>query len=48
MKDEVIGTFVKAMESDISDSEKLDIIEGLYEIMDIFNGVYGVLGRMEE
>lgn len=36
-----MSAFVEAMESDISDSEKLEIINDLYEVMDIFNGAYG-------
>ena len=41
-KDEVLQTFVKAMESDeLTDSEKLKIIDDLYEVMDIFNSALG-------
>ena len=42
MKDEAIQAFVKAMESDeLTDCEKLKIINDLYEVMDIFNGALG-------
>ena len=38
-KDLVLETFIKAMESNLSDSEKRKILDDLYETMDIFNGV---------
>lgn len=41
MKDKVLGLFVEAMESNLTDDEKLDIINGLYEVMDIFNSALG-------
>jgi hypothetical protein len=42
MKDKVMQTFVEAMESDqLTDKEKLEIIDYLYEVMDIFNSAYG-------
>lgn len=42
MKDKVMQTFVEAMESDeLTDKEKLEIIDDLYEVMDIFNSAYG-------
>lgn len=42
MRDEVMQIFVDAMESDkLTDKEKLEIIDDLYEVMDIFNSAYG-------
>lgn len=42
MGNEVMQTFVEAMESNqLTDSEKLKIIDDLYEVMDIFNSALG-------
>lgn len=39
--DELIRLFAEAMESNLSDSEKMNIIDDLYEIMDIWNYALG-------
>jgi hypothetical protein len=40
-KAEIIRLFAEAMESNLTDNEKMEILDDLYEIMDIWNDALG-------
>lgn len=37
-KEELVRLFAEAMESSLTDQEKIDIMDHLYEVMEIFYG----------